>query len=866
MNSVHAHQLANGLTILVYPTHHIPKVSIQLWYNVGSKHEKMGHHGIAHFLEHMTFRGTNCFSGADINTIVHQLGGYCNAFTSYDFTTYVFDLPKAYWHYSLPLLADCMNNCTFPVGSIDAERKTVLQELRMYHDDFTTTLVEQMTDGLYPSSNYHPIIGTPQELHNIKQDALFEFYRTYYVPSNATLVVVGAVTPDEVVAQAQQAFDAIPSGVAHTSLRPELPAVTHPTQRVLSRAVAQSSVVLAWPITGLAKKNDYLIELVCWIIGQGRGSRLYRRLVDQLHLVADLEICVHDLFEQGLFFVELQPFKQADIPLIVDTVNQELEALLVHGITDAEFSRARKQAQVQHMATFENNQKLASAIGQWYLATGDAQRIWHVLDDAARISKDDIIEFVAQYLRPECMHQGFIIPADANSVADFAQLESADQGDPENIALETPNAVPFTFEKKVEPFMYPRAHKAHLSNGLSLLWCHKADRPKLVLFLDFKASHYHDPEGLEGLSALVSNLVLEGTAEFPGASLTDAFESQGMSASIQPGGISISLLKEDLEQGLHLLDQLVCHATFDEQALERIRSRVLVDVDQYFDDPTAFVERIVKNAVYGNHPYHKTGLGTRQTINAITRDACIRYYQDYYSPRDARLIIVGDLQGIDVPLLAERALSTWHGPHVPDLYYPPLAPLQAQTLVHPITRDQVVLCIAGRSVSRFDPHFDALLVLDQIICGGQYDSMSSYLFELRESTGLFYAISGSLLDGVGEQPGIATVKTLVSPDHAHYAANQIIKTLEQAAARITTQDLEQAITMVESVLIDYFESTISIAQALVFLDRYKLPADYFDTRTLELSKLRLAPLKHIAQQLLNPAHLLRVFVGPVRKS
>ena len=132
--------LANGLTVLIHPVHTIPKVAVQLWYGVGSKNEYGGERGLAHLLEHMTFKGTRKLSESDINLIAHRLSGSCNAFTSHDYTCYVYDLPSQYWTVALDLLADCMINCTFKNELLYSEVRAVIQELKMYKDDYPSTL------------------------------------------------------------------------------------------------------------------------------------------------------------------------------------------------------------------------------------------------------------------------------------------------------------------------------------------------------------------------------------------------------------------------------------------------------------------------------------------------------------------------------------------------------------------------------------------------------------------------------------------------------------------------------------------------------------------------------------------------------
>ena len=154
------HTLSNGMTVLVLPEHRIPKVSLQLWYNVGSRDEKAGERGLAHLVEHMIFKGTTNLSESDINLIVQKLSGYCNAFTSHDYTGYLFDFPSQHWHEALSMMSDCMRNCTFKEEFLQSELKAVIQELKMYNDDYHSTLLESLVEAIFPDHPYHyPVIG-----------------------------------------------------------------------------------------------------------------------------------------------------------------------------------------------------------------------------------------------------------------------------------------------------------------------------------------------------------------------------------------------------------------------------------------------------------------------------------------------------------------------------------------------------------------------------------------------------------------------------------------------------------------------------------------------------------------------------------
>ena len=304
---VNKYVLKNGLTVLIKPLHRIPKVTTQLWYNVGSKDEKSGEKGIAHLIEHMIFKGTKKLSECDINMITHKLSGYTNAFTSYDYTGYIFDFPSQHWQEALPIMADCMRNCTFKEQFLSSELKAVIQELKMYKDDYMTSILEMLVSAIFSDHPYHhPIIGYKQDLWGLKREALVCFYEKHYIPNNATLVIVGDVDESYALNQAELHFGPIAADHDYKQQSYYHGSDLKNQAITIYRDIKVPQLILAWVIPGLRTSNKYVIDILSSLLGEGKGSRLYKKLVDELHLVTDLSTFTYALFDYGLFFIAFQ--------------------------------------------------------------------------------------------------------------------------------------------------------------------------------------------------------------------------------------------------------------------------------------------------------------------------------------------------------------------------------------------------------------------------------------------------------------------------------------------------------------------------------------------------------------------------------
>jgi zinc protease len=862
--------LSNGLTILVRSVHTVPKVSIQLWYQVGSKDELSGEKGIAHLIEHMIFKGTQKLSESDLDKITHKLSGYCNAFTSFDYTGYVFDFPSQHWKAAFPILADCMRNCVFDKDMLNGELKAVIQELKMYKDDYGSTLAEELLGAIFSDHPYHhPVIGYKQDLWSITQEAMLTFYHKHYIPNNATLVVVGDVDTNEVFAYAQEQFGALAAHPNYTRKTNFFSRDIVAKTVTLFRDVQQPLITCAFVVPGAQAGVDYALDALSWILAEGKSSRLYRRLVDEEQLATAVEPLHYDLFEHGVFFIYIHPVNQEAIGAILAIVRQELTSIMHGSITDAEIARAVKKIETDHLALFESNQRQASAIGEGYLTTGDENNIFNYLAYNTLNLKNEITQLVKNYFRPIVMHTGAVVPLREQDELFWKKIQrESDETDTKilsrkvrNSTVAKGNVVHSIQAQLPKPFSYPKASTLMLNNGLKVLYYHNPALPKIDLILDLKTKSYFDPAGKEGLCAFTSTLLLEGTKNHSATEFAQVVEGLGMSIHVAAGIISMGMLSADAQQGFSLLTEMVTQATFEQEAVEKIRQHQLSDIYDYWDNPGMFIDQLARKAVYGKHPYSLPVQGTLETVQKITHSDLLTYYKNTISPDGARLVITGDLSSIDLPALLNATIGCWRKIPVADLHFPSISPTTAHTVDYPINRDQITLGFAGLSVAVKNPAFDPLLLFDQIFSGSALGSMSSRLYELRQQSGLFYSIGGSLLTGADEQPGMAFITTMVSQDRLLEAEKAIKDTIDTAASTLKEQELDEAKNAIINSLPDSAESNMQIAGTLLLIDRLDLPTDYLDTRAEKLNVISLNMVKSVAEKLVSSTTMATLRIG-----
>ena len=871
-NRVIQTKLNNGLTLLVCPKKDAANVSVQLWYNVGSKHEKDGERGIAHFIEHMIFKGTEKLKESDVDLVIGKLSGDCNAFTSYDYTGYLFNIPVANWDKSLPIMADCMQNCSFKQEHLNSELKAVIQELKMYKDDYASTLHEAMVTNLFESHPYHyPIIGYKQDLWSVSRETLLAFYKKHYTPDNAVLVIVGNVDPKSVHEKVEKEFSHIPAGNGWNEEKFYINDDIKTKSIRLYRDMKQSIGLVSYLMPGVVTKNEFELESLAYVMANGRGSRLYKLLIDELQLVISIKAFAYDLFDKAIFFIEFNPKQESDIELIIQLIQKELDRIAQDGPSVQEIQRAQRFAQIDAQQLLQDTERQAYAIGKSFIATQDPIYPFVYGDMSTQELMQKIQKLVRDYCHEAARNQGDIRTIPASQMENLNKLQQASDEE-DSLFLDAKERESDVEEgeyvhgvelNEKQPSVHSKPEHVQLKNGMDLLWLDNQAVDIIECQLDLKVSHFYDSEQQQGLGYIVSRMMLEGTKNYPGQRFSDETESYGMYFSVTPGHVSVTFLKDDLEKGLELLMEMLTNGLFQESSLAKIKEQTILQLKKFWDTPSSFSVQLARDLVYKNHPYHKMALGSAESLTTITLADCIDYYKKMITPQQARLAIVGNCAGKNIQAIVEKTLGAWQGEKIEALTFPALSELKKQEQLSIINRDQVVLTFVGLSIDRMHPDYDKIILFDQIFAGSTLSSMSTRLFNLRQQSGLFYTIGGSLVYGSGVQPGMILIKTIVSNDRVDEAQKAITQEIDEAIDTLTDEELQGAKRVLINSFDGLYETNENKASTFLFLNKYNLPFDYFEKRVETLQKITVEQVQVAVNKILSSDKLAVIKVGRV---
>ena len=402
------HVLANGIPVIIQEHRGSDVVALQLWVRAGARDETAAELGLAHYLEHMLFRGTTLRPGGFMERDVEGVGGRMNAGTSWDYTYYYVTLPAKRLVPGLEMLADIAVNATLGADVLDKEKEVVLEEMRLGDDNPRRRLGRQLYTQLFEGHPYgRQVIGTQELVRGLTRDTLAGFYRRHYVPEAFAVVVVGAVDPREVLATASATFGRLPrSGVARLPVAPPPP--FRPQRQGLTHPGGHAHLGMAWPATRIDHADTPALDMLVSILGRSRSSRLVQALRERDGLVVSIGASFAAMEGAGAVTVSAQ-LPPANVERTEAQILAEIRRIRDAGVTDAELRRAITTAEAEHEFETETAEGRARALGR-------AETVWTLEDELAYVTRirsvtaTQVRAVARRYLDPERYTRLALVP------------------------------------------------------------------------------------------------------------------------------------------------------------------------------------------------------------------------------------------------------------------------------------------------------------------------------------------------------------------------------------------------------------------------------------------------------------------------
>jgi zinc protease len=391
-------RLENGLQVLILEDHAVPLVTVQVWYRVGSRNERPGITGISHFLEHMMFKGTPKYGPGLYTQLIQRYGGTQNAFTSYDVTAYYSVLPSSRLELTLDLEADRMAHLLLDPQEIKAEREVVKEERRLRENSPTGPMYEVLNALAYKAHPYQwPTIGWMSDIESITREELEAHYKTYYVPNNATVIIVGDVDINQTMAAVRRYFEPIPQGPPPPPVRPPEPPQLGEHRAEIPRPTALAALSIAYHIPSFDHADALPLEVLGQILSQGQSSRLYRDLVYQRQIATSISANAEFRIDPGLFII-VSMVQAGKSPAEVEAaIYEQIEQVTAESIADRELEKAINQALSGFVFRQDSIQQQAFTIGSFHILQS-YKVINEYIERLRGVTKQDVARVARSYL------------------------------------------------------------------------------------------------------------------------------------------------------------------------------------------------------------------------------------------------------------------------------------------------------------------------------------------------------------------------------------------------------------------------------------------------------------------------------------
>ena len=857
--------LANGLKALVLPRRHAPVVVCDLYYPVGSFDEPAGKTGLAHFVEHMLFKGTERFPKGQIDRLAFVAAGQSNAETGEDSTHYWFAFPSDRWELALAIESDRMLGATFDPREVEAERHVIAEERAKDQESPFSRLDQAHLTASYVRHPYrNPILGWPDDLARIDVSDLKSFYRQHYRPDGAVLVIVGDVDPSRALDASELRFSSIEHGATAR------PAQTFDEPRQIGRRdfnlVEPESVargLFGWHTVPLGHPDGPALDIFSDLLTCGRRSRLWDHLVEREKLATWVETGQEGARRAGQFLLQVEAVPGVEPDQVEMAIASVIDRLADEGPTPAELERSRNRLEAAWRWEQEDLAGLAGGLGQFAL-NGD-WRSWQAEHRAAlAVQAEDIRRVASAYLSEGNLTVGWSLPRPPQTVTVLlpAEARARDERPPATpvphrpIALEIPAG-----PTKLADFA---PHKTLLPNGMRVL---TETRPgtgvvAIELFVDAGLLRESKP----GLAYLTGRMLEEGTASRSAEEMAEAIEDVGGALEVGSTGASLRVRAEDLPLALEWLSDLAIRPGFPPDALGWAKRRIAAELQSDRDDPAFRADLLFRNLVYGNHPYSRDPRGASRDASRLSREDILDHHGRYFKPDNAFMVAVGDFDPKKFQALVKARFGDWGGNSAASPSGPRLlrsARPKVRRVAYP--GEQIHILLGHLGISRNHPDFDALAVADHILGSGPgfTDRLSRVI---RDELGLAYSVGGGMTDSADIEPGMFRIYVGTGPDEADRAVSAVMEQVQlMHAGSFSDDEVERAKQYLAGSWVFDYQTVEQRAERLMELERWGLGLDEPLRWPDRIARVTTRQVRKAARSHIDPSAMVRVEYGPIRR-
>jgi zinc protease len=830
--------LPDGLTLIVKEDRSAPVASVQAWCGTGSIYEddKLGA-GLSHILEHMLFKGTKTQKANDIAQKIQDVGGYINAYTSFDRTVFWIDVPKDGVETALAVLSDAMMNSTLPPEEYVKEQEVIRREFAMNLDDPDRMASLLLFATAYQRHPYRlPVIGEMEIYNQLTQEQVMQYYKSRYVPNNLTFIVVGDVDAEKIHQQLADYFKDYPEKSLKPVFVPEEPPQLGRREVHDEFATELSRLSLAWHIPELTHPDVPAIDLLAGILGDGRSSRLYRRVREQAGLAFSVSAFSYTPGDPGLFGVDatVDPKKRDDAQKLIQQIIDEVKQA---GVTADELMKAKKMSLSHHLDALTTMRGQASDIGSNWLLTRNLDFSRDYLNAVQKVTLDDIKRVAAKYLIDQNL----------------------------TVASLNPKGSLVGKQEVAKPIAAGEIQKFELSNGLRLLVREDPRLPLVSITAVFRSGLLAETPQTNGITRLTSRVLLKGTKTRTAEQIADQIEAIGGSISSDAGNnsmsVSIHVMKPDLKTGADLLADVLLNANFPEKVIEREKQVQIAGIKQEDEQLTMVARNILRQALFTDHPYALRSNGSSDSVQHLTQKDLIGFRDKYLTAKNGVVSVFGNVSASEVKQLFEQALGKMKSGSLALSDARPSAPIaKTESVESNKEKAQGVIMVGYRGVDMFDKDRHALELIDE----ASSDLGSRFFVRIRENMGLAYYVGASQMQGL--VPGLFAFYLGTDPQKIEPVKTALLDEIRKLASDgLTDEELTRAKRKLIGQHQIAMQSNDSFGYQAALDELYGLGFDYYKKLEQETNAVTLDEIKQVAAKYFRDQPYVLATVRPAQK-
>jgi len=744
------YRLANGLRVLLFPDPSKPTTTVNITYLVGSRHEGYGETGMAHLLEHLVFKGTPKHPNIPDELTAH--GARPNGSTWFDRTNYyeTFSATEENLAWALDLEADRMINSHIAKKDLDSEMTVVRNEFEIDENSPQGVLLERVMSTAYLWHGYgRSTIGARADIENVPIENLQAFYRKWYQPDNAVLVVAGSFDTPKTLALIQEKFGAIPRPTRHLPQTWTAEPAQDGERTVTLRRVGDAQqVAVAYHIPAGSHPDFAAVDILAFVVGDTPAGRLHKELVET-GKAASISGFAWQLRDPGVLMLTADVREEKSLVEVRDALLETVESLSARPPTAEEVQRAKDSRLSDWERGMRNSQRAAIELSEW-AAMGDWRLMFLHRDNLRAVTPADVARVAAAYLAPDNRTVGMFLPTEAPqrvevpAAPDVAGLVSSYKGGAGMAVGEAFDPAPAAIESSLV--------RRVLDPGLKLTLLPKQTRgdvTRVVLNL-----HLGDAQSLAGRAAaaeMCGSMLMRGTKNRTREQIQAAIDKLGATLNVGGGVASasgtIEVPRDRFPDALRLMAEILREPSFPAAELEQLRQESLLELEDSKTDPqqlayTTFF-RHMQPWPQDDPRYVTTPDEEIERTKRVTLDQVRAFHDEFYGAAAGELVIVGDFDPAEIEPLAGKLFAGWKAKRgFRRLESPYLdRPALAQKIETPDKESAVFVGGQRLNVRDDDPDYPALVLGNFITGGGFLNSRLST--RLRQQDGLSYGAGSS---------------------------------------------------------------------------------------------------------------------------